>query len=326
MRPTEGLADARLLTRAALLYHSSGLTQAEVAVRLGVSRATAGRLLRRALEVGLVRITIESAALAVTERERELEERFGLTEAVIVADVSASEETMRRLVGGAAAELLARRISSGAVLGLAWGATTLAMAEQLLPTPVDAVQVVQLDGSLGGHGHHSSAEQTLALVSAAFGGSALGLAAPLYADAPTVRSLLCDTLVAAVMELAGRCDLLVYSVGDTTPASTLFSGHVLPTEAIDELRAAGAVGDACGRFFDASGRELTTSLGDRTVAVGLDALRDCPLSVLVAGGARKAEAVRAALRGGLATVLVTDEVVADALLATPSHAATTATH
>ena len=316
LRPTDG-SELRLMARAALLYHSSGLTQAEVALRLGVSRPTAGRLLRRAREIGLVRVTIEWSLLAVTERERELEERFGLTEAVIVADVSPSETAMRDLVGAAAADVLVRRVADGMVLGCGWGATTLAVAEHLPPAPRSRVRVVQLDGSLGSHGHQSSAEQTLALVSAAFGGSALGLAAPLYADPRTVRSLLSDSLVAPVLSLASGSDVMLYSVGNTSPESTLFSGRVLPAEAIDELRAAGAVGDAFGRFFGSDGTALATGLSHRTVAVSLDDLRRCRLSVLVASGAAKAAAVRAAVTGGLAKVLVTDEVIADALLAAP---------
>ncbi|HEX2214392.1 MAG TPA: sigma factor-like helix-turn-helix DNA-binding protein, partial [Mycobacterium sp.] len=40
--------DVRLALRAATLYYLDGLTQAEIAARLGVSRPTAGRLIARA--------------------------------------------------------------------------------------------------------------------------------------------------------------------------------------------------------------------------------------------------------------------------------------
>ena len=45
--------DLRLAVRAATLYYLDGLTQAEVAQRLGVSRPTAGRLVARARAQGL---------------------------------------------------------------------------------------------------------------------------------------------------------------------------------------------------------------------------------------------------------------------------------
>lgn len=311
---TELPGDVRLMTRAALLYHSLGLTQAEVALRLRVSRATAGRLLRRALELGLVRVTIESSRLALTERERALEERFDLVEAVIVPDVPDAEQATLELLGAAAAELLARRLPGTTVLGVAWGATSLEVARRLPILDVPQLQVVQLDGSLGTHGHTGAAERTLALVSGALTARSVGLPAPLYADEQTVASLHADSRIGPVLALVEQCDAALFSVGDTSARSTLFSGRVLPLEALRELRAAGAVGDACGRFFDAAGDELDSSLRHRTVAVSLGALRRCTTSVLVAGGARKAEAVDAALRGRLATVLVTDEVIARHLL------------
>ena len=51
-------ADMRLALRAATLYYLDGLTQAEIASRLGVSRPTAGRLIARAKAKGLVRIEV----------------------------------------------------------------------------------------------------------------------------------------------------------------------------------------------------------------------------------------------------------------------------
>src|SRR6202165_609720 len=79
--------DLRLALRAATLYYLDGLTQAQVAARLGVSRPTAGRLVARAKAKGLVRIEVvvpddQKDNLHAGE-ETALERRFGLTEAVV---------------------------------------------------------------------------------------------------------------------------------------------------------------------------------------------------------------------------------------------------
>ena len=80
-------ADMRLALRAATLYYLDGLTQAEIASRLGVSRPTAGRLIARAKAKGLVRIEVvvppNMRDDLHADEERELEHRFGLTEAVV---------------------------------------------------------------------------------------------------------------------------------------------------------------------------------------------------------------------------------------------------
>src|ERR1700733_13735956 len=79
--------DLRLALRAATLYYLDGLTQAEIAARLGVSRPTAGRLIARAKAKGLVRIEIVVPPTLQddlhADEERELELKFGLTEAVV---------------------------------------------------------------------------------------------------------------------------------------------------------------------------------------------------------------------------------------------------
>jgi deoxyribonucleoside regulator len=78
--------DLRLALRAATLYYLDGLTQAEIATRLGVSRPTAGRLVARAKAKGLVRIEVvvppDMSDDLHADEERELERRFSLTERV----------------------------------------------------------------------------------------------------------------------------------------------------------------------------------------------------------------------------------------------------
>ena len=111
--------DLRLALRAATLYYLDGLTQAEIASRLGVSRPTAGRLVGRAKAKGLVRIEVvvppDMRDDLHAEEERELEQRFGLTEAVVAGhgvDIGApGRPAAFASVGRAAAALLMRRLS-----------------------------------------------------------------------------------------------------------------------------------------------------------------------------------------------------------------------
>ena len=112
--------DLRLALRAATLYYLDGLTQAEIASRLGVSRPTAGRLVARAKARGLVRIDVvvppDMRDDLHADEERELEQRYGLTEAVVAGhgiDVGApGGPAAYASVGRAAAALLMRRLSA----------------------------------------------------------------------------------------------------------------------------------------------------------------------------------------------------------------------
>lgn len=132
---------------------------------------------------------------------------------------------------------------------------------------------------------------------------------------PAAReSLVADPTVRAVMDLWSQLSVLLVGIGSVDPSPLLAeSGNALPSAEQDSLRAAGAVGDVCLRFFDAAGVPVRTWVDDRLVGIDPDQIRSIPRRVAAAGGERKLAAVRAALLGGWLTVLVTDVTTARAL-------------
>ncbi|HLR84524.1 MAG TPA: sugar-binding domain-containing protein [Nocardioidaceae bacterium] len=310
--------DVRLLLRAAMLYYVEDLTQAEVARRLGVSRPTAGRLVARARDRGIVRIEVvlpEGVETPVfAEFEGDLEAAYGLREAIVVPNAPDNEDATLSRLGVAAADLLTRRLNAGDRLGLAWGATMAAMTDALPSGAAECAEVVQLDGSTSSLTYRTRGEYIINHCADQLGATPYPLSAPLFADPATVRSLHKDSLISQTIDRGRACDIVMFSVGDLTTASTLLRGSFIDPDVHAALVAAGAVGDACGRYFDIDGKATKTDLAKSTVAVELEQLRECPCTIVVAGGARKQHAILGALRGGLADVLVTDDVVAAWLL------------
>ena len=74
----------RTLYKIAKAYYEDGLTQEQIGERLGLSRAKVSRMLQRAREENVVRITV-LAPESNADLERALEDRFGLDEAVLVS-------------------------------------------------------------------------------------------------------------------------------------------------------------------------------------------------------------------------------------------------
>ena len=83
---------------------------------------------------------------------------------------------------------------------------------------------------------------------------------------------------------------------------------------VDDLVQRGAIGNICFRFFDRDGRDIDSPTMERVIGIELEQLRRVPRAVLVCGGEAKHEAIGAALRGGLADVLITDQFTAASLL------------
>lgn len=306
--------DLRLALRAATLYYLEGLTQAEIAARLGVSRPTAGRLVARAKARGLVRIDIvvppDLRDDLHADEERELEARFGLTEVVVAGhgvDVGApGRPAAYSSVGRAAAALLMRRLAPDDVLGFTWGPEQVAVATALSPGVASCRAVVQLDGAMSSAAYQTGVELILGRCADALRASTIRLPAPLYADPSTVASMRSDSVISRTLEAGRRADVMLFGVGAVSTSTTLFEGSYLDTRMLDEQIAAGAVGEIGGRFFDAHGRPIDTDLQQRAVSVPLEDVRACQKTILIASGASKHQAALAALRGGLARLLVCD--------------------
>jgi deoxyribonucleoside regulator len=315
--------DLRLALRAATLYYLDGLTQAEIASRLGVSRPTAGRLVARAKARGLVRIDVvvppDMRDDLHADEERELEQRYGLTEAVVAGhgiDVGApGRPAAYASVGRAAAALLMRRLSPNDVLGFTWGPEQVAVADALSTGVANCRAVVQLDGAMSTAAYQTGTEFILSRCADVLRANTIRLPAPLYADPSTVASMRSDSLISRTLEAGRRADVMLFGVGAVSTSTTLFEGSYLDTRMLDELISLGAVGEIGGRFFDADGTPVDTELQQRAVSVPLEDIRTCEKTILISSGAAKHEATLGALRGKLARLLVCDIDCARWLLA-----------
>src|SRR3954471_23853535 len=98
--------------RAAWLYHIEGLTQADIARELKLSRAKVIRLLATARDTGVVRIRIDARGSEQMALERRLLHEFGLAEA-IVAPSPSRESAVSAIVGHAAGLYLANEVRDG---------------------------------------------------------------------------------------------------------------------------------------------------------------------------------------------------------------------
>ncbi len=315
--PPDSGHDLRLLMRAATMYHLEGLTQAQIAERLGVSRPTAGRLVARARAQGLVTVTVRApshlAASIHPDLERALERAFGLDEAFIMADPADGTPSGDAALGRAGASMLARRLSSGDTLGFTWGPEQVAVADAL-GNSASCARVVQMDGSMTSVEYHTGVDHALSRFAERLGARPVRLIAPLFADPETVRAMARDSILSQALSAAKEADVMLFGVGSVSTSTTLFEGAYIDAAILGELVTLGAVGEIGGRFYDADGAAVHSSLVDRTVSVPLDDIRACRTSILISGGEHRRESILGALRGGYATIAVTDLATAEWLL------------
>ena len=191
------------------------------------------------------------------EEERELEQRFGLTEAVVAGhgvDVEGTRGARRirqrrpRSGGIADAAAIAHRHH-----GIHLGPEQVAVATALTPGVAACRAVVQLDGAMSTVAYQTGADYILSRCADVLRAEAIRLPAPLYADPSTVASMRSDSVMSRTLEAGRRADVMLFGVGAVSTSTTLFEGSFLDTRMLDELVSLGAVGEIGGRFFDADG-------------------------------------------------------------------------
>lgn len=310
-----GEDDADLATRAAWLYHAGGLTQSEVAQKLGIGNARAHRLIVRAARAGLVRVLVDGPIGGCIGLEDALSRRFALRFCRVVPSLGESGLPLRAL-GIAAASFLHDTLERDAhrVIGVGHGRTLASAVVHLPRVPAPNVRFVSLLGGLP-RLVHTSPFDVLQQLGERTGADAYLMPAPMFANTAHDREVLCAQRgVAETLALGQTATLALVGIGAVASEAFLLASGVLTENDIIELRASGAVGEVLGRYFAADGSPVATMLHDRVIAIDPAVLRGRDV-IAVAGGAPKVSAINAVLQTGLLTGLISDEATARGLVA-----------
>ena len=308
----------RLVTRVARMYHEEGLKQPQIAELLHVSQAKVSRLLKKAEELGVVRVMIVPPPGGHSELEEALVARYGLLDAVVAEATTSDEKAVTTAVGAAAASYLEDVLLGHERIGISsWSETLLAMVNVLTRRPqAVADTVTQVIGGVGNPEAQVQATRLTEQLAVLTGSRPLFLPTPGVVSASLRDAMLAEPYVVHVVEAWKELTVLLAGIGSLEPSPLLrSSGNAIAESDQDALRALGAVGDVCLRFFDAEGRHVDSDLDARVVGIDPATLLTVPRRVGVAGGQRKHSAIRAALLGGWINVLVTDLETAEMLLA-----------
>jgi deoxyribonucleoside regulator len=312
------------LRLAARLYYLDGLGQAEVAKFVKVSQAKVSRLLALARERGIVRITVTDYEPRQKELEGQLRAQLGLDTVIVI---KASEELasidLRRAVGHFASSVIEGLLQPRDVIAVAGGRTIFEVAQHLPEGRTKALTVVQAMGSVDSNVSAVDAQEIGRVVAQRLGGTFVALNAPAYIPEKRTRdALLKLEQVQNVHRLLAQATVAIVGVG-TLENSVFVERGVLDCSDIAELKSAGAIGEICGRFFDARGEECDTRWRDFVVSAEVAQLRRIPRVIGVVSGSDRSKAILATVQGGILKGLVIDEAGAHALVATATEAIAT---
>lgn len=302
----------QLAVRIAWCYYSLGLTQQEIASRLGLTRVRVNRLLAEARRRGIVKISITSRLAENVELEEELKNRYGLANAHVVLALG-DEVAIAETLGKAAAEMLAGDFRDGTTIGMGWGITLRAFADAVPERALNDAAVVAMMGSLT---QRSSINAYVAATVLAHRLSAecFYMPGPIICDSEESRQTLeAQPLMREVQERAAAADIAIVSVGGLD-SGTLHMAGFIDADELKSVRQAGALGNFLGHYIDERAEIIDHPVNRRVLGTRPDKLKGFERCVMISGGEVKVPALRAILRAGMVSDLVTDQASARALL------------
>ena len=314
--PREEAVTARQMHQALVMHFLEGLTQAQIADRLGVSHATVNRLIKRGRQLGLVEIKIKSPVERLVEMEEQLVAIGGISRAVAVPTVSDNPQTALQAVGEAAARLLLESIADGDTICITGGKGVSAVVAGLHGPHAFDVEVVPLTGCVQGK-HYTDVNHVSALMAEGLGGRSYQMHAPLFADDAAQRAMLIAMRsVADVFSKAREAKIAIAGIGSIlSDDSSYYDLHPSSSTDREAIERSGASCELLAHLLDAQGRICDYALNNSLVSLTLEEFASIPMKIGVASGPNKAGPILSVMRGGHLDTLVVDEATGARVIA-----------
>ena len=308
-----------LMIKACYYYYEREYTQTRIAEMLGISRLTLGNLLKEARSTGLVRIEIQDKdnLTEMLKLESELCSRFSLSSAVVVNAVENSKEAVSNAVARAGADFISRRIRSDMKISISWGDTINNMAGRLpYDSSVKNIEVITLLGGAATTNARVQPGMVAGKLLEHYSGRGYVINAPFFCrDELSCRSFRAEQNFIDISAKWQESDLFIVGVGEKPSNDESYWAHTgCSPEMLEYIIQSEAAGDICGSYFDENGAKCCDEFENHRIGIDINEFRGRKNVVVMAGGERKLQAIKAALKGKFMDILVTDCYTARSLL------------
>lgn len=306
--------EIKLLIEVSKMYYEEDMKQEVIAQQLGISRPKVSRCLKKAKEMGYVKITILDPFSKLKNKEAKLAEVLGL-KGVGIAAVG-DDRDVKSAVGERAAEFLKEILKPNDIIGVGWGTSLVKMTEALRPCNIPNLTVVQIKGAIScnnlGHMAYTIVEKFSEKLKAAL----YYLPVPVLLNNKEIKEqLMNDPNIAESVRMSQKANIAIFSIGYPSEKSIIAKCGYITGDILVKMRKKGAVGDICSRFFTIEGEVFDPELDERNTSIELSELRNKEYSIGIASAVHSVQGIMGAIAGGYINCLITDEETADKLLA-----------
>ncbi|MEO0521189.1 MAG: sugar-binding transcriptional regulator [Cyanobacteria bacterium P01_A01_bin.116] len=303
-----------LAAHAAWLYYIAGNNQEEIATKLGISRQAAQRAVALAVSENLIKFRLDHPLAHCITLAEALRDTFDLKTCEVVPSGDDSGSILAGLGNCGAKHLEAYLMAkTPTVIALSSGRTLRAMIKQIPSMNQPQHKIVSTVGNLSRDGRAGRHEVVMHLCERT-GATAYLAPTPVVATSVKERKLLqTQKSFITIQSLAVQAKVTFVGVGTVRWHSPMHESGFIDDAEIAELIELGAVGEIAGWAYDQQGILLKKGTNAKVAGVPLQQPVE-KMTIAIAGGLPKTNAIRAALKGKLINGLITDELVAKKLL------------
>lgn len=269
---------------------------------VGMKLTVAGADLVRTME------PLVKELFGLTDLEKQLKKVLQLKNAVVVPGDSEGSNWVKKEMGRAGARLLKQWAQPDQVVAVAGGTTVAAVAEMMTAAPgLKETTFVPARGGLG-EAVELEANYIASLMAQKSGGKYRLMHVPDQLSEEAYQTLVKEPHIQEMLKVLRSSRMVIHGIGDATAMAIRRKSN---PALLDQLKEAGAVGEAFGYYFNNKGEIVYRG---RSIGLGLKDLKQAEVIVAVAGGCSKAEAVAAICPVAGIDILITDEAAAKAIL------------
>jgi DNA-binding transcriptional regulator LsrR (DeoR family) len=333
---TRLLTDERFLRKIAYLYYENGHSQETIAEMEYCSRQTVSKALQKAKDRGIVRISIvpDLRTGYIRNLSRDVRLQLGLEDLVLVPgkniNTLPADDILEDVVTEitiAAAEYLDQMLTDTDIVAISGGSTFMrGVVRHLKPNkPLSHMRVVATIGFVEGHTSSGDANMIAYDLAQAYGAHHQWFPCPaILPDQESLEHTRRLPIIKDAYEMTQRANVIVTGLWAPHTNHDMIIRGILTHEQLEAIDKYGPAVDINHWVFDAAGKCINEmihpfpyTLSGLEIPHLKDAIREHRIKViLVAGGGPSyVSAIRAALKAGLANILITDHITAQLLLA-----------
>ena len=205
--------DIRLMTKISDMYYNQGINKQDIAKQLQISRPIVIRMLKSAVDLGIVDIHIHNLDLIQHwHLENQLQKQYSLKECIII-DEQPNSDALKQSLGKTACQYLDYNIKDQDTIGISMGSTLYYMINAMKPTKKD-VTIVPLVGGQGSMANDLHSNSLAHVMAHRLSGQAIPLLAPArVANRHLLQGLLKEESITSVLTYGNHLDIAIVGIG-----------------------------------------------------------------------------------------------------------------